>query len=485
MLKKAFRCGFLKGVSKNPHHNERPYIMRYRKADLKRPVKSDLTLRFETKALTSYAGLELIRRYFKQLELVGRLRRHLAGQGLDADFGAARMILLLIGLLIIGGRRLQHVLFVRDDCLLQRLCGLRSVPTPQTIGRWLRRFTARQLERLQRVNEELVAETIRGTRLGRLTIDVDGSVVSTGQKVAWAQRGFNPHHRKVPSYYPITAYEAQTGLILRVKNRPGNVHDGKGALTFLRDVFAQVQRQFGAGYRMEWRMDGAFFLRPVVELLERQRSEYAIKVPFYTWLGLKTVIQQRKRWKRINADLQWFAQSLYLPQWDKTLRVFFFRKKVHHRTRKNYQLDLFDPSDGYFEYSAVATNKQLRGKALWAFMSGRGSHERALGELKTGFAFDSVPTQHYGANSAWQILSTMAFNLMRSFQISTTAARRPRSRKRRTVYLLEAIQTMRYKWINRAATVTSPNGYATLDVGRNHEVKNRFLQIHQFLRKAA
>jgi hypothetical protein len=76
---------------------------------------------------------------------------------------------------------------------------------------------------LLRLNDEVVAEAVRTAGIRRLTIDVDGSVVSTGQQVAWAQRGFNPHHRKVPSYYPVTAYEAQTGVILRVKNRPGNL----------------------------------------------------------------------------------------------------------------------------------------------------------------------------------------------------------------------------------------------------------------------
>ena len=62
----------------------------------------------------------------------------------------------------------------------------------------------------------------------QLTLEVDGSVVSTGLKVEGARRGFNPHRRRVPSYYPITAYEANTGQVLRVGNRAGNVHDGQG-----------------------------------------------------------------------------------------------------------------------------------------------------------------------------------------------------------------------------------------------------------------
>src|SRR5262249_56306862 len=80
---------------------------------------------------------------------------------------------------------------------------------------------------------------------GRLTVDCAGSVITTGATVAWAFRGFNPHHRKDPSYYPILAHLAQTGHIVRVKNRPGNVHDSKGAVSFLRDLIEDLRVRLG------------------------------------------------------------------------------------------------------------------------------------------------------------------------------------------------------------------------------------------------
>ena len=49
---------------------------------------------------------------------------------------------------------------------------------------------------------------------------------------------------------------------------------------------------------------------------------------------------------------------------------------------KNYQLDLFDPDDGYFEYSAIVTNKEVTGRTLWFFMCGRDIHEKVYGGLK-------------------------------------------------------------------------------------------------------
>lgn len=458
--------------------------MRLRKAELTRRVNGSLALRFRLPGLTSFAGLELVRQYLAARDLPQRIRCHLSGKELATDFGLTSMVLLLLGLIIAGGRRLRHLLYLEGDPIILRFCGLQRLPTPRTMGRWLARFTQRQVEALLRLNDEVVAEAVRGSGVRRLTIDVDGSVVCTGQRVAWAQRGFNPHHRKVPSYYPVTAYEAQTGVILRVKNRPGNVHDGKAGVPFLRAVFAQVEETLGRGYRCEFRMDGAFFLRDVLELLERRQAEYAIKVPFSSWVGLKEKILQARQWQPVEPTVSGFECRLYLEPWKRWQRVVVYRKRVHHRSSKNFQLDLFDPTDGYYEYSAIATNKTIQPRALWFFLCGRGSHEQAYRELKSGFAFDSVPSQRYGANSTWQVLSILAFNLMRQFQVATTAARRTPSRKRRTIYSFETIETLRYQCLQRAGLLVRPEGRCTLDVGTTPLVKRRFAAIHQGLHAA-
>jgi len=457
--------------------------MRRSRADLRQRVNGNLTFRFANKGLTSHAGLEFLRRYLYGSGLVAVLRQHVATLP-RTDFGAARMVLVLLALLISGGRRLRQLRYLDGDPLVLRLCGLTGLPTARTVGRWLRAFRARHLPRLHALNAVVVARAIRATGTRRLTIDVDGSVVSTGQRVQWAQRGFNPHHRKVPSYYPITAYEAQSGQVLRVQNRPGNVHDGKAAGRFLRELLAQLTATLGDGYGREFRMDGAFCRRDVLTLLDRAGAEYAIKVPFYPWLGLKARVQTTPVWTRVTATVSCAEHWLDVTQWDRRLRVVVYRTRVHHVTAKNFQLDLFDPDDGHYEYSAVTTNKTLGGAALWAFMCGRGTHEQVYGELKHGFAFGCVPTMRYAANSAWQILSILAFNLVRGFQLATTAERRPATRKRRTVFRFETIHTLRYLCFGRAGVLLYPDGYATLDVGPAPAVADRFKRLDRLLKAA-
>ena len=148
------------------------------------------------------------------------------------------MILVIVVLILVGGRRLEHLNYICDDPLVKRFCGLLRLPRERSVARWLKRFTHKSVMALVEINSQIVSEAIEKQSLARLTFDIDGSVITTGATVAWAYRGFNPHHRKDPSYYPILAHVAQTGHILRVKNGPGNVHDSKGALAFIRELIA-------------------------------------------------------------------------------------------------------------------------------------------------------------------------------------------------------------------------------------------------------
>src|SRR5258705_6911642 len=156
------------------------------------------------------------------------------------------------------------------------------------------------------------------------------------------------------------------------------------------------------------------------------------------WLGLVAIIRDGKGWNGLGEGRGYLEVSLHVPDWDKTLRVVVSRKPVHNQTQKNYQLDLFDPDNGYYEYSAVTANLEIKAPALWDFMAGRGAQEKTFAELKGQWALDVVPTRHYSANSAWQQIMVLGHNLLRNFQLQTVATQKQRSRKRTCAYLLHS-----------------------------------------------
>jgi hypothetical protein len=453
--------------------------MRLSVASLRRMIKGKLQVEFVPQDLTSYSGLELLRRYLRQLDLPHRLRAACASTG--GDYGGGRLALLVLALLYVGARRLEHLRYVAGDPLIARFCGLARLPTARTVGNWLRQFTQATLAPLVQLNHDLVIDAVTRLALPRLTIDIDGTVVRTGATVGWAFRGFNPHHRKDPSYYPLLAHVAQTGHILRVKNRPGNVHDSKQSGAFLREVIDGLRTAFGRRLPLEFRMDAAFFQRDVLRLLAARGCAYAIKVGYWHWLPLKQLAADRQRWLPVAPNVTGFFHDLHIPQWHLRLRVMLYRKHVAHESPKNFQLDLFTPDDGHFEYAAVATNLPLDLPALYAFICGRGAQEKTIAELKGEFALDVVPTRHYGANCAWQQLSVLAHNLIRSFQLDTLAMPKPRSRKRTYAYLIRSMRTLRFLLVTRAGRLTRIGGRHVLRLAHNPATETLYASIHRRL----
>jgi len=430
--------------------------VRLSKSRIRARVKHDLPLTFsDRERISAHGGLELFRRYLVAIELPARLRRALGDNG---DYGATRLVLLVIGLLLAGGRRLAHLAALARDPVILRFAGVQRLPADRTVARWMAGAPQTVIESMTTVVRDVAHDAIETLALSRLTLDLDGTVLRVCGAADGAERGFNPHHPKDRSYYPLTAHLAQTGHLLRVWNRPGNVHDSHNADGFLHTVLTDLRSRFGRRQALEVRLDGAFFQPQILRFLDGEGLDYAIKVPLWKWLGIREQIVQRKRWTTVNATVSGFEVTLPIPQWNRVQRVVVYRKQVFHETARNFQLDLFSPDDGHFEYSAVATNMNLGVPALWDFMAGRGGHEKTLGELKQNLAFDAIPGRDRQANALWQQLCVLTHNLVRSFQLRLGAQARPRSRKRTFLFVFRSLQTLRFTLIHQPARILRPGG---------------------------
>jgi hypothetical protein len=460
--------------------------VRIRKRSIQAHVKRDLPIAFSEERISAHGGLEIFGRFLVAIDFPGRLRRAWRDLRCEGDYGARRFVLCLVGLLLVGGRRITHLRVMERDPVFLRFAGLHRLPADRTLVRWMKRLPFPALERLATVIRDLVYDTIVWAGLSRLTIDADGTVLRTGLQVENAERGYNPHHPKDKSYYPLTAHLAQTGQILRVMNRPGNVNDSTQAASFLRIVIGELRERFSRRMPIELRLDGGFFYPEVLRFLVEEALGFAIKVPLWKWLGLREKIAARRRWTRIDGSVSGFETTLRIPQWGQTLRVVVYRKCVFHATRKNFQLDLFSPDDGHYEYSALATTQPLGIQALWHFMAGRGGHEKTLAELKSQLAFDAVPTNDWVANSLWQQLCVLTHNLVRCFQLHTGAAHRPRSWKRTCGWVFQSLLTLRFELIQQPARLVRPAGRPELRFAVAPSTRARIQRsLHRIQRLAA
>ena len=179
--------------------------------------------------------------------------------------------------------------YYSDDPLVMRTLGLRRLPDVATLSRGLARADAESVKRLQGLVREGVVSRLVALGLSRVTLDFDGSVIGTGKSAE--QR----------SYYPLFCTVAQTGQVLDVLHRPGNVHDSHGAKDFILSCIAVVL----PGVSIEVRMDSAFFSDEIVGS-DAAGVEYTVSVPFERFTDLKARIEARRFWWRGAAQWDYF-----------------------------------------------------------------------------------------------------------------------------------------------------------------------------------
>src|SRR2546425_11209509 len=81
--------------------------MRLSVRSLRRVVKGDLPVEFVRQDLTSYGGLELVRRYLHRLDMIARLRRAVAD--VPSDYGGGRLAPFGVALFFLGARRPRNI----------------------------------------------------------------------------------------------------------------------------------------------------------------------------------------------------------------------------------------------------------------------------------------------------------------------------------------------------------------------------------------
>jgi len=432
-------------------------------------INGNLKIEFAEQQVSSYSGLELFKRYFRIIRLNDQIRQAFKAHDFRGDYGVAQYILVFIALWLTGGRRLRHVEFLADDPLVKRLCNLKTLPSDRSLSRWLGQFTHDSLQALVSLNSEIVEKKLQELQLPRITLDFDGTVLSCGNKVKWAARGYNPHKRYAKSYYPLLCHIAQTGHFLQVKNRPGNHHDSRGALAVMRGCIAQVRAAL-PGVVIEVRMDAAFFTPEIVRFLKKSNVEYVVKMPMWKWTGIKDAINATGYWHHAGKNLSWSRKSVFLKRWGEPVEVICFRKKISDKEggTVGHQLDLFSPDDGIYEYFVLHTNKRILPQNLVEFYNGRCGMEHQIAEIKGEFAFDVVPTREYSGNSAHQQISALAYNLVRNFQIDTAMAsdRKP-TRNRTNLFTFVSLKTIRFEMIAAAGRIVNVAGAKILRLNQN------------------
>ena len=458
--------------------------MKSSRSDVHRKTHAIPTLRFEDQQLSSFSGLVIFQKLFDHLALKARLRQCFGHKRVSPIFGHARIVLLLVIHLLLGYRELRHVRFYQNDPMVLRILGLSRLPDVATLSRTLATMDTDSVENLHQLLRALVLDRLEALSLKRVTLDFDGSVIGTGRFAEGTAVGFNRKKKGQRSYYPLFCTVAQTGQVLDVLHRSGNVHDSNGAQSFILHCVNQVRKAL-PGVTLEVRMDGAFFSDAIVSTLDNAGIEYTISVPFERFAELKTQIEQRSRWHTLDQQCDYFESKWRQKSWRNRHRFIFVRQQVKVQSKQPVQLDLFIPYEYGYSFKVVLTNKVLSAENAVAFHNGRGSQEGVFAELKSQNQLDYVPTRTWQGNQAYLLSALLAHNLSRELQMIKQAPVRATQQKRPALWRFEQLGTLRQHIIQRAGRLIRPQGRLTLSMSANETVQHELLQYLNAIDEAA
>lgn len=324
-------------------------------------------------------------------------------------------------------------------------------------------------------------ERLQGLAPARVTLDFDGSVLGTTRLAQGTAVGYNRKKKGQRSYYPLFCTVAQTGQVLDMWHRPGNVHDFNGARRFILACINEV-RQFLPNVIIEVRMDSAFFSDEIISALDALGVRYTISVPFERFAKLKSKAEERSWWHRIDGKTKFFEWYWKPECWGETRRFIFIRTREAKQRKGPVQLGLFSPYEYGFEFKVIVTNATLSARKLLALHNGRGAQEAIFAELKSQAQMDYVPCNRLAANQTWLLAAIMAHNLNRELQMSVEQQERSTTEQRAPWWSFVRLATRRMRLIQRAGRLTSPQGRLTLTLSANPAVQSELLR---YLKQAA
>ena len=182
--------------------------MKCSKAAVHRKTHRIPEIKFEDQRLTSFAGLAVFQVLFSHIGLKRQLAgcfRHLC---VSPIYGHGVIVLLLVVHLLLGYRQLQDMRYYRDDPMVRRLLGVSRLPDVATVSRTLANLDDSSVTNLCRLSRQRVLKQLDDLGLARITLDFDGSVLSTGRFAEGTAVGFNRKKIRTTELLPTVLYRS-------------------------------------------------------------------------------------------------------------------------------------------------------------------------------------------------------------------------------------------------------------------------------------
>lgn len=414
-----------------------------------------LKLEHTEERLTRRAGLILVDRFGKQLNLASKIDRAFPAPGSNRGRRPSDYVLTLVEMLIDGAMHLEDVRAFEDDEAYKAMTDRRDYPSSDAIGDWLRRSGEADGERrLWSVNRTLLEHLARGTDH---TLDIDGTIIEADKGDAtWT-------YKEVFGYHPLVGACVDLGLFTASRFQQGSASPQAELVSFVHECTDNLPGRISTV-----RSDSAGFNSFLINDCFTHHRRFSITADHDSAVMESLSRIDEKAWKQgleedgSRADYD-VAETIHVMK--HATEAF---RLIVKRTERRSQTDLFE---GPYHYWIIATNipaQEMDANAIIHFHHKRGEMERLIGELKHHYNLDHLPCGQFHANALYFTIGILAFTLVQALKqhyFGDDWARR-------------SVRSLRYHWLQLPARLVSHARYTVARIAMGYDLFQRLLTIY-------
>jgi hypothetical protein len=233
-----------------------------------------------------------------------------------------------------------------------------------------------------------------------LTLDIDGYDAETHGQQQLSM--YNDYYGQY-MYYPLQISVAEYGFVVGALLRPGDAASNGQAAAQLRPLLEFLGKSFPKT-RLRLRADSGFMDPEIYDLCEEFSVEYAVRLKMNK--TLKALIQrllEPRVEREVPADRRDRRWALYAEH--------PYRAGTWHRSRRVLLKLTFNPAKDRVESYALVTNSARSQRHVWGFYEHRGQCEQRIDELKNHLRAEKFSCTLFESNAVKLHLMVMAHNL--------------------------------------------------------------------------
>jgi len=367
--------------------------------------------------LTSRAGLFTVVRILKALRVSQFANKLFPDPGSNRGYKAGDIIVTLVIMLHEGATCLEDVAELQKEKGLLRRLGIKAFPSADTLARFLKRHGIAGLLFLQKINCRVMDATLYSLKCKGITMDIDATVLPANKS------GTKRTYYGCPGDMLMVGTIAETGQVLDVELRAGNVSPAYGNLEFIKHC--QEQLPAGVGLKRV-RVDAAGYQKALVEYCDDYGIGFAIRAKWSKRLRSLLASIEEYQWQPLQkrdgtlSEEEGVVHTRHAMHDSNTpFKLVIQRCLRSAEPQVPVQQELpgmsivEEVAIGKYIYRAIATNiEELSDSQVVHFYNQRGEcSENRIKELKSDFAAKHLPCSDDGANALYVSLCALAYNV--------------------------------------------------------------------------